>query len=242
MTVRQRLRAAIKRWRRAVFELAGSDRYSHFAINDLDYKLAAHIPCRNGVFIEAGANDGLTQSNTYWFERFRGWRGILIEPVPMMAAACLRNRPRATVINSALVSSEITKSVRMQTAHLMAFVSKSFARPEDEQHHLRTAIEVQQLESVMEIEVTARTLSSILLELDVTRIDLLSLDVEGYEVEVLKGLDTALHRPRFILVETGRLPDVLEALEGRYIAVDQLSHHDHLLKALAPLPVPEAVS
>jgi FkbM family methyltransferase len=242
MTVRRRLRAAAKKWRRTLFELAGSDRYSHFAINNLDYKLATHIPYRDGVFIEAGANDGLTQSNTYWFERFRGWRGILIEPIPAMAAACLRNRPRATVINSALVSTEETKSVRMQTARLMAFVSKSFARPEDEKRHLQTAIEVQQLESVAEIEVPARTLSSILSELGVTRVDLLSLDVEGYEVEVLKGLDTARHLPQFILVETGRLPEVLEALEGRYDAIDQLSHHDHLLKARTPLSSQEAVS
>ena len=242
MTVHRRLRAAAKKWRRTLFELAGSDRYSHFAINNLDHKLAVHIPYRNGVFIEAGANDGLSQSNTYWFERFRGWRGILIEPIPAMAAACLRNRPRATVVNSALVATDQTKSVRMKAARLMAFVSESFAQPEDEKRHLQTAIEVQKLESVSEIEVPARTLSSILSEQGATRIDLLSLDVEGYEIEVLKGLDVARHRPNFILVETSRLSEVLEVLQGQYDAIDQLSHHDHLLKARLPLSGQETVS
>ena len=236
------LRALAKTWRRRLFELAGSDRYSRFALNGMDHKLASHIPCRGGVFIEAGANDGMTQSNTYWFERFRGWRGILIEPVPIMAAACRRNRPRAKVVNSALVSTDDVKSVRMQTANLMAYVSNSFERPEDEHRHLRNAIEVQHLESVNEIEVPARTLSSILAELRMTRIDLLSLDVEGYEVEVLKGLDTDRHRPCFILVETKRLADVLDALQDRYQAIDQLSHHDHLLKARVPLPGRETIA
>jgi FkbM family methyltransferase len=240
MTIRKRLNATAKTMRRRFFELAGSDRYSRFALNDLDRKLAAHIPCRGGRFIEAGANDGLTQSNTYWFERFRDWRGILIEPVPTLAAACRRNRPRATVVNSALVSTDQIKSVRMQAANLMAFVSNSFERPEDEQRQLRTAIEVQHLGSVAEIEVPARTLSSILAELRTTRTDLFSLDVEGYEIEVLKGLDTARHRPRFILVETRRLPSVLDALQGAYEPVDLLSHHDHLLKARAPLSGLEA--
>jgi hypothetical protein len=128
----------------------------------------------------------------------------------------------------------------MKTANLMAFVSNSFDRVEDEQRHLHYAIEVQHLESVAEIEVTARTLSSILAELDATHIDLLSLDVEGYEVEALRGLDTDRHRPRFILVETKHLPEVLDALRDRYQAIDQLSHHDHLLKARSPLPGQEA--
>lgn len=233
MTGPRRLSAIAKTWRRRIFELAGSDRYSRFALNDLERKLSAHISYRDGFFIEAGANDGLTQSNTYWFERFRNWHGILVEPVPAMAAACRRNRPRASVLNCALVSSNEIKSVRMKTANLMAFVADSFGRPEDEQRHLRTAIEVQGLESITEVEVAARTLASILAEHGARQIDLLSLDVEGYEVEVLKGLDTSRFCPRFILVETQRLTEVLNALQGRYEAIDRLSHHDHLLKAIA---------
>ena len=35
---------------------------------------------KNGFFIELGANNGLTQSNTAFFEKYRNWSGILIEP------------------------------------------------------------------------------------------------------------------------------------------------------------------
>jgi FkbM family methyltransferase len=231
MSLYRALRTTAKHWRRAVFERLGSDRYSHLALNDLDRKLTAYISDRNGTFNEAGANDGLTQSNTYWFERFRGWRGILIEPVPMMAEACRRNRPRAKVINAALVANGEIKSLRMKAANLMAFVSNSFVNPQDEERHLKNAISVQSLSAVEEVEVPARTLSGILDELGITRVDLLSLDVEGYEIEVLTGLDVTRHRPRFILVETNKVDRVLDTLAGGYDLLDQLTSHDYLLRA-----------
>jgi hypothetical protein len=48
----------------------------------LDLKLDALFGQKTGgVFIELGANDGLTQSNTAFFEFSRGWTGLLVEPV-----------------------------------------------------------------------------------------------------------------------------------------------------------------
>src|SRR5882672_6906915 len=101
-------RAWVSGGRRKSFEFFGSDRHSHLALNDLDRKLAKYLDYRSGTFIEAGANDGLNQSNTYWFERFRGWRGILIEAVPEKAEECRRNRPLAQVFCNALVASNCT--------------------------------------------------------------------------------------------------------------------------------------
>jgi FkbM family methyltransferase len=222
-------RTFYRRWRRPLFELAGSDRWSHLALNELDHKLKKYLDFENGFFIEAGGNDGLSQSNTYWFERFRGWRGILVEAVPDQARLCARNRRRADVVNAALVADKQTRSVRIKAARLMAFIPGT--RPvAEEQAHLEAAIEVQRLDDVPEIEVPATTLAAVLESRGNPNVDFFSLDVEGYEIPVLQGMNVERHRPRLILVETKDLDGVLAALKDRYRPIDQLSHHDHLLQ------------
>ena len=217
-----------RRLKRAVHEAFGSDKYSRTALNDLDRKLRKYLDGRGGFFIEAGANDGLSQSNTYWYERFRGWRGLLVEGVPELAAAARRNRPRATVVNAALVGDASVKEVTMRTANLMSIVKGARGSEEADEQHLRAGVAVQPGTEVREIRVPARTLGSILDEIGAPVVDLFSLDVEGYELEVLKGLDLARHRPRYILVETVQVDQVDALLGAAYERVDQLSVHDHL--------------
>jgi FkbM family methyltransferase len=222
-----------RRIRRPVFEAFGSDKYSHLAAYDLDHKLKKHIDFENGFFIEAGGNDGLSQSNSYWFERFRGWRGLLVEAVPKQARLCARNRPLADVVNVALVADENTKSVRIKTANLMAYIPGERTADEDA-IHLGHAMKVYNVTQVPEIEVPATTLAKLLDARGGGPADLFSLDVEGYEVPVLQGMDPDRHRPKLILVETKDLPRVLAVLKGRYRLIDQLSHHDYLLQTDDP--------
>src|ERR1700686_1931252 len=80
------LRDRVTRWRlarqrklRFAAEARGDDRLSRPALHELDVKLNGVIERDSGFFIEAGAHDGFTQSNTYYLERFRGWRGLLVE-------------------------------------------------------------------------------------------------------------------------------------------------------------------
>ena len=49
--------------------------------NQLDVKMLDYINYKNGFFIECGANDGVNQSNTWYFEKKLNWHGILVEPV-----------------------------------------------------------------------------------------------------------------------------------------------------------------
>jgi hypothetical protein len=51
------------------------------------------------------------------------------------------------------------------------------------------------------IEISVTTLEKILDGVNVKNIDLLSLDVEGYEFEVLKGLNLNKYRPTYLLIE-----------------------------------------
>lgn len=189
-------RAARTRRLRLEREALGDDSLSRPALHELDVKLDTIIGKRDGFFIEAGAHDGFTQSNTYWLERFRGWRGLLVEPMPEMAAEARLSRPEATVVQCALVpAGDPRTQIRMRFGDLMSMVDGA---KEADWPSLGTTLGWR---DPYEIDVDARSLSSILDEIGATEVDLLSLDTEGFEGPALQGLDLERHAPRYLLVE-----------------------------------------
>ncbi len=205
------------RWRRAACEAVGSARYSRMGLYDLDRKLGRHLDFDGGVFVEAGANDGVNQSNTYYLERFRGWTGLLVEPAPALAMACRRNR-RSPVAEAALVATEVPgASVELHCAGLMSTVAGAMGDGDATARHVESGRRVQRLAAAPPVRVPARTLSALLDEAAITRpIDLLSLDVEGAEVMALRGLDLERHAPRCICVEARDEAAIAAVLGSRY--------------------------
>jgi hypothetical protein len=78
------------------------------------------------------------------------------------------------------------------------------------------------------VTVKGDSLSRLLDSHGVPSIELLSLDVEGAELDVLRGIDFSRHAPALILIETKEPSRVAEALGDRYALLDQFSHHDYL--------------
>jgi FkbM family methyltransferase len=191
-------RQARARARRRLFERFGSARYSRPGLHEMDRKLDQIIDLDGGFYVEAGGADGYTQSNTYYLERFRGWKGVLVEPMREMAAEARRNRPRAQLFECALVPFGYEDShVEMEFGDL--FTSVRGVHGEDGgwvQGGLVLGWRDHRIERV-----PARALSDLLDEAGVSDVELLSLDVEGYEAQVLRGLDLSRHAPTWILVE-----------------------------------------
>src|SRR5579872_770277 len=52
---------------------------------------------RDGVFVDIGAHDGVFLSNTYFFEKEMGWKGICIEPIPEVFEQLKANRSAVCV-------------------------------------------------------------------------------------------------------------------------------------------------
>lgn len=144
-----------------------------------------YLNFKNGIYIELGALDGVHLSNTKKLEDDFEWSGILIEPSKIGYDACLRNRPNNKIFNCACVSFDYNDKV----------VKGDF------NGHAMSSINGTRLNSSNLVEVQARTLQSIIDESEFKKIDFLSLDVEGYELDVLKGIDLLKKQITYMLIE-----------------------------------------
>jgi FkbM family methyltransferase len=180
-----------------------------FGLNGLDHRLTDFLGHqRNGFFIEAGANDGICQSNTLYFERYLGWRGLLVEPIPVLAQRCRLNRPTAIVENAALVPFDfVGETIEMRYCNLMSLVKGAMHSSEEEAKHLSSGALIQNIET-FDISVPARTLQSVLDEHAIMAADLFVLDVEGFEAQVLSGINYDRFVAHNLLIEARYRNDV----------------------------------
>lgn len=155
--------------------------YSQFNIDIYLVNLFKDQP--EGFFIEAGANDGVDQNNTFLLEKVLNWKGMLIEPNPHAFSKCSAHR-NCILEKCALVpfdyefdyiegDFESTDSMMGGCSNIHKKVTKA----------------------------KACKLSDLLNKHNISKIDFFSIDVEGYEIEAMNGLDFETHSPSYILYE-----------------------------------------
>ena len=143
---------------------------------------------QGGIFLEMGALDGVTYSNTKFYEDSLGWTGILIEPHPIQFGNLTKNRPKCKLYE-ALVS-DIPGEVEFRyflhglaavsgvkntlpSKHLTAWFDNDGCKHDPQSSRM----------------MKTRTLSDIVKDSGVDHIDFFSLDVEGHELHVLRSFD-----------------------------------------------------
>ncbi len=165
----------------------------------------------HGFFIEVGAYDGITLSNTYFLEQM-GWAGLLVEPIPELCARAAQVRPRSQIINAACSKPGSPPRAHFTVTKNVPVLSYLNA---DKEHVERCVSEGAEL---VKIEVPVATLDDILLDTRRTpfphgnawvdklgwQIDLVSIDVEGSEMDVLTGFDLKRFKPRILIMENDR--------------------------------------
>lgn len=207
-----------------LFEAFGSHRYSSPGLRGLDKKVFPHLPQTPGVFLEIGANNGFSQSNTYYLERVRGWRGILIEPVPALYKTCRRVRPGSTTFNRACVGPDGPDSIEIVDLGLMS-VTLGLQDAGEEGARIRGRAQ-------KTFNVPTSTLSELIEQAGESSVDFMSVDVEGAEMAVLAGLDLERHTPGHLLVETKHPEQITALLAGHMEFVDKLTEHDYLYRRI----------
>ncbi len=141
-----------------------------------------------GTFLEAGALHPSNLSQTYFLEK-KGWHGVLVEPVTDLAAEFMRLRPRSKLFHLALGGPE-------DAGKELAFVVPN----NDSLAHLLEPGEKPGADATI-IRVRLTTLSAVLAESGLEKLDYLSLDLEGHELPALRGLDFDRWKPALILIE-----------------------------------------
>lgn len=207
----------------------------YFALNYLDQKLEKYLNFENGYFVELGANDGISQSNTYYYEKYKKWSGILIEPILHKYIECKKSRSDKNkyYCNACVSFTHNKEFVKLLFSNLMTISTNLQSDINDKFAHANHSNTIRKnKEEVIEFFAKAKTLDSILIECDAPKkIDFLSVDVEGAEIEVLKGINFVSHEFKYILVESREIEKISNFLsKHNYNIIEKLSYNDYLFK------------
>lgn len=177
-------------------------------------KHMGHI--ENGFYIEAGAFDGIFQSNTKILEEKLNWTGILVEPSPSTFLQLTKNRPNNIHINKCLIDYNYTSSV----------ISGSF-----DNGPMSSVNNIRNINCSSMIDVPCIQLEKILDDLNIIDIDFMSLDTEGYELNILNGMNLNKYKPKFLLIEIYDVDKekIINYLKKfNYLLIENITNYNHI--------------
>jgi len=152
-----------------------------------DFALHYFNNAENLTFIDIGANDGVTWSNSLSMEINYGWNGICIEPHPVAYKKLIQNRS-CKCLNLAVSDSDLELDflVIEGKAEMLSGLIKDF-HPE---HKNRINEEVaRNNDKAYKQKVHSKPLHLILKENNIDKVNYLSIDTEGSELSIIKGID-----------------------------------------------------
>ncbi len=174
---------------------------------------------KNGFFVDIGAHDGYTGSNTWFFEKDLDWNGICIEPISAVFTKLCKNRSCICINACASNKNEFIPFINVTGyAEMLSGMVENY----HPLHLERLEREIKQEGgSYKIIEVPCYKINDILKRFEVTVIDYLSLDIEGGEYELLQSLDFNVYKVTAISVENNyndsRIRDYLTSTGFTYI-------------------------
>ena len=171
-------------------------------------------------YLDIGCNDYKNLSNTYSLYR-KGIRGVLIDANPIFVGDIKIYRPEDTILNLGVGSknSDNMKFYILNTSGLSSFDLKSI-----EEAKKKTPW----IEIVKEVEVPVRTLDEIYKEYFATIPTIVSIDVEGVELDILKSSNFEINRPLIFVIETIEYSEKLSIVNKRNDIIDFMKEKDYV--------------
>lgn len=167
---------------------------------------------KKGFYVDIGGYDPDEDSVTKLFY-LKGWSGINIEPQPGQYAKFVKRRPRDINVNTAIGSVGGHLKLRVYRSGGLSTLS-------DELKEKYEAINSESTNKYDEVRVAVTRLDEVLKRSKVEQIDFMKIDVEGFEVEVIKSNNWKLYRPHVLCIESG-----ITALETRAMLTDYSYKH-----------------
>lgn len=134
---------------------------------------------RNGFFVECGAFDGETYSNTLSFETYFNWTGILIEADYLNVKKLLSKNRKSWILNGCLGDGDKPQKLTLYGGSYVGGLAKYMST-------IRNLF-TRYWQPMSAHQVWCFPMISILMAVNRTKVDFLSLDVEGGEVDILKA-------------------------------------------------------
>lgn len=187
----------------------------------------------NGTFVEVGANDPTSpESQTHHLETLLGWKGLLVEPIPYLAQLARQERPNSVVCECACTSPERIGKLDLLIPRVGDELVTGHAS-------LEANLDEHNYERFEKVSVDAVTLGSLCSDHGIHTIDLLSIDVEGAELEVLLGANLESTRPTLILMEDKHLYLFKHRFLVRsgYVLAQRLNRNCWYVRKGAPMPM-----
>lgn len=147
---------------------------------------------QNGFFVEFGATNGVSNSNTYLLEKKFGWEGILCEPARFWKESLISNRNVNLDFDC----------VWTKTGEIISFNETNNTELSTMSQFSESDLHLNERLGGKNYEVRSVSLNDLLSRYDAPfHIDYLSIDTEGSEFEILKNFDFSKYRIKFISCE-----------------------------------------
>lgn len=178
----------------------------------------------SGVYVDIGCWHPVKASNTYFFY-LRGWKGICIDPNPELKSLYDKYRPKDNFINCAIgpKGQNLTYNLLNDNYSAMNTLNYDFIKKHNLENQIKRTINVPiyNLKDILDKNI-----------LKGDRLDFFDIDVEGFDLDVLKSNDWVKYRPKVILIETylaihddinSEIVQYLESVDYRLIAKSIIS-------------------